>query len=489
MISTQVLAGLRACLAAVERFDEPLAALREALRGDISRAALAPGVAADAVPFSDIASTRVPDVLEAAREALGRVALGVDDGSGGGALEFLGGELAHQTAALDRAVADGQICLYGEAGNGYGGDSGGAEISRLRDVVDWDAMDTRNDIDTRAATLSAADRAHIARILRGSSETHHIVYEVAPLTMAGFVVAKAPAFAISCVVRAADANVNTWDSLPRHLLETDAACTLAAMRLCLHSMHSGGAPISLDAVGLTVDYLGREVYNLFRKTPLPSSLSCSGAVLRMGMGCKMLMALVDGDRYDVYGRGKNHFGTPAYFPWQSSGCGDVELHWSATVGADAIDATLDLATGLTADGLQGVYDGAVETLAWRERCYNVSDALCCVTFVRPGDWHPVTSVQDSLVIEGSVIVRDLRMDVAEENAGTDGFLAQVFANALGLKSGTVQCINQWYDAFSRRGVCSTACLYAIVATSARWHRRLLHATCHEGLYYRTFVHD
>ena len=87
----------------------------------------APGVAADAVTFSDIASTRVPDVLEAARMALGRVALGIDDGSGGGALEFLRCELAHQTAALDRAVADGQRFLYDEAGNGYGGDSGGAE--------------------------------------------------------------------------------------------------------------------------------------------------------------------------------------------------------------------------------------------------------------------------------------------------------------------------------------------------------------------------
>lgn len=197
--------------------------------------------------ISDIASTREPDVLEAAREALGCVARGVDDGSGAGALDFLRGELVHQTSALDRAVADGQMCLYGEAGNGYGGDSGGAEISRLRDVVDWDAMDKRDDIDTRAATLSAADRAHIARILRASSETHHIVYEVAPLTMNGFLVERAPAFAISCVVKPGDSNVNRWDWLPRRYLETDAACTLAAMRLCLHSMHSGGAPISLDS--------------------------------------------------------------------------------------------------------------------------------------------------------------------------------------------------------------------------------------------------
>ena len=154
----EVLAGLGACLAAVERFGGPLAALREALRGDISRAALAPDVAADAIVFSDIASTREPDVLEAAREALGRVARCVDDGSGGGALSFLRGELAHQTSALDRAVVDGQICLYGEAGNGYGGESGGPTVERLRAVVDWDAMALRDDIDTRAATLSGGDR-------------------------------------------------------------------------------------------------------------------------------------------------------------------------------------------------------------------------------------------------------------------------------------------------------------------------------------------
>ena len=87
--------------------------------------------------------------------------------------------------------------------------------------------------------------------------------------MAGFVVDEAPAFSISCVVSAADANVtgSVTDVPPRRFLETDAAHMLAAMRCVLHSTHKGGAPISLDAVGLTVNYLGREVHRLFRKTP------------------------------------------------------------------------------------------------------------------------------------------------------------------------------------------------------------------------------
>ena len=440
----EVLAGLGACLAAVERFGGPLAALREALRGDISRAALAPDVAADAIVFSDIASTREPDVLEAAREALGRVARCVDDGSGGGALSFLRGELAHQTSALDRAVVDGQICLYGEAGNGYGGESGGPTVERLRAVVDWDAMALRDDIDKRAATLSGGDRSHIARILRASGDDYNLVYEVAPLTMKGFLVDEAPAFSISCVVSAADANVtgSVTDVPPRRFMETDAACTLAAMRLCLHSMHSGGAPISLDAVGLTVDYLGREVHRLFRKTPTPSSLSCSGAVLRMGMGCETLVSRVGGDRYDIYGRGKKHFGTSAYFPWESSGCGDVGLFWSATVDPGAVDAVFNRATGLTADGLQLVYDEGVKTLKWQESRYNASDALYDLTFVRKLEWDAVTSVEGSGVIEGSVIARGVRMDVAVANADEDGFFSQVFADALKIEPGAVRCINQ-----------------------------------------------
>jgi hypothetical protein len=297
----------------------------------------------------------------------------------------------------------------------------------------------------------------LARTLRASSDAHHLVCEVAPVTMEGFVVDKKPAFQISCIVGAADVNVNSWRSIPRRLLETDAAYMLPAMRCLLHSKHSGGAPISLDAVGLTVDYWGTEVCQLFRPTPKVSALRCSGSPLRMGLGNKKYVALVDGDRYDVYcGRGKNHFGLPAYFGWESSGCGDVELGWSATVGADAIDATLALATGLTPSALQRVYDAGAKTLKWKKDHYNAADALYGVTVVRPGDWHPVTSVEGSGVIEGSVIVRGVRMDYALANADEGGFFPQVIAEALGLVPGAVQCIKQM-----------VRLLRAIDATSAR----------------------
>ena len=150
-----------------------------------------------------------------------------------------------------------------------------------------------------------------------------------------------------------------------------------------------------------------------------------------------------GDRYEVYGRGKNHYGMPAgHFPWESSACGDVGLFWSATVDEDAVDATLALATGLTADGLQRVYDEGAKTLYWTEGRYSPADALYNLKFVRKPDWDAVTSVEGSGVIEGSVIARGVRMDVAVANAGADGFLAQVFADVLGLVPGAVQCGNQ-----------------------------------------------
>ena len=481
LISTQVLAGLRACLVAVERFDEPLAALLDALRNDISRVALAPDVAAGAGAFSDIASTREPDVLEAARMALGRVARGVDDGTGAGALDFLRCELAHQTSALDRAVADGRTYLYGIVGaagavDAYGDEIGGPLICELRDVVDWAAINKRDDIEVRAATVSGGDRAIIARTLRASSDTHHLVYKVAPVTMHGLAVDKKPFIEISCVVNPGDANVtgSSTGVTPRRFLETDAAHMLAAMRCLLHSGHAGSAPISLEKVGFTVPYWAREVHRLVRTTPTVRVLDCNGSVLRMGLACETYARVEGGDeRYDFYGRDKNHYGMPAgHFPWESSGCGDVRLSWSAAVDADAFDDVFNCATGLTPSALQRVHDAAAKTLHWTKGRYNVSDMLYSLTFVRKSDWDAVTSVEGSGVIEGAFIARGLRMDVAVANADEGGFLSQVIAEAFGLVPGVVQCINQWYDAFDRRDVCSTACLYAIAATSARWRRPL-----------------
>jgi len=97
------------------------------------------------------------------------------------------------------------------------------------------------------------------------------------------------------------------------------------------------------------------------------------------------------------------------------------------------------ATGLTADGLQGVYDGRVDTLQWRESRYNLSDALGCVTLVRESEWDAVTSVEGSRVIDGSFIARGLRMDVAVANADEGGFFSKFIAEALNIdKSGAVQ---------------------------------------------------